>query len=104
MLALAGPIVLAEIGWVSMGLVDTIVVGPLGPAAIGAVGIGGILFQAVAIFGIGLLLGLDTLVSHAYGAGRFDECHRWLMQGVWLSLVAAPLLTAVSWIAIMLLP
>ncbi len=104
MLALAGPIVLAEIGWVSMGLVDTIVVGPLGPAAIGAVGIGSILFQALAIFGMGLLLGLDTLVSHAYGAGHLDECHRWLLQGVWLSLIVAPILTAVAWAGILLLP
>ena len=35
MLRLAGPVVLAEVGWMSMGIVDTIMVGPLGPAAIG---------------------------------------------------------------------
>ena len=104
MLALAGPVALAEIGWVSMGIVDTIVVGPLGPAAIGAVGVGSILFQAVAIFGMGLLLGLETLVSQAYGAGRLDECHRWLLQGLALSLAVAPLLTAFTLVGIGLLP
>ena len=104
MLHLAGPVVLAEIGWVSMAIVDVIVVGPLGPAAIGAVGIGSILFQAVAIFGMGLLLGLETLVSHAYGAGRMDECHRWLVQGIGLSLLVAPILTALALVGIMLLP
>jgi len=36
---------------------------------------------------MGLLLGLDTLVSHAFGAGRIDECHRWLAYGVTLSLL-----------------
>ncbi len=35
MLALAVPVVLGEIGWTAMGLVDTLMVGPLGPAAIG---------------------------------------------------------------------
>jgi MATE family multidrug resistance protein len=104
MLALAGPVVLAEIGWVSMGIVDTIIVGPLGPAAIGAVGIGSILFLALAIFGMGLLLGLDTLVSHAYGAGRLEECHRWLLHGILLSLIAAPVLTAAAFLAVALLP
>ncbi len=104
MLALAGPVVLAEIGWVSMGIVDTIIVGPLGPAAIGAVGIGNILFLALAVFGMGLLLGLDTLVSHAFGAGRLDECHRWLLHGILLSLITAPVLTAVAFAAIALLP
>ncbi len=38
---------------------------------------------------MGVLLGLDTLVSHAYGAGRIDDCHRWLVHGVVLSLVVA---------------
>jgi multidrug resistance protein, MATE family len=90
MLALAGPVILAEIGWVAMGIVDTFMVGRLGPEAIGAVGIGSSLFMALAIFGMGLLLGLDTLVSHAFGAGRLDECHRWLVHGVCLSLLIAP--------------
>jgi multidrug resistance protein, MATE family len=104
MLALAGPVVLAEVGWVSMAIVDTIVVGPLGPAAIGAVGIGSVLFLALAIFGMGLLLGLDTLVSHAFGAGRIDECHRWLLHGILLSLLCTPALTAVAFAVIWLLP
>src|SRR3954453_19046848 len=87
MLLLAVPVVLAELGWVTMGLVDTLMVGSLGPEAIGAVGIGSSLFMGVCIFAMGLLLGLDTLVSHAFGAGRIDECHRWLAYGVTLSLV-----------------
>jgi MATE family multidrug resistance protein len=41
----------------------------------------------VCIFGMGLLLGLDTLVSHAFGASRVDDCHRWLQHGVALSLL-----------------
>ena len=69
MLRLAAPVVLAELGWMSMGIVDTIMVAPLGPAAIGAAGIGNALHIAFAIFGMGLLLGLDTLVAQAYGAG-----------------------------------
>jgi MATE family multidrug resistance protein len=89
MVTLAMPVVVAEIGWVAMGLVDTLMVGPLGPEAIGAVGIGSSLFIGVVIFAMGLLLGLDTLVSQAYGAGRLDECHRWLVHGTVLSLVVA---------------
>ena len=104
MLRLAAPVVLAEIGWVSMAVVDIIVVGPLGPAAIGAVGIGSLLFQALAVFGMGLLLGLDTLVSHAYGAGRLEECHRWLLHGLTLAGLVAPVIIGVSWVGIGLLP
>src|SRR5438093_7139925 len=56
MLRLAGPVILAEIGWMSMGIVDTIMVGPLGPAAIGASGMSNSLFFAVAVFGMGVML------------------------------------------------
>jgi MATE family multidrug resistance protein len=92
MIDLAGPVVLAELGWMSMGLVDTMMVGRVGPEAIGAVSIGGVLFLAVGIFGMGLLLGLDTLVSQAFGAGRLEDCHRSLFHGVYLSLaLTAPL-------------
>lgn len=83
----------------SMGLVDTLMVGPLGPAAIAATGMGSAVFTAIAIFGMGLMLGLDALVSQAHGAGQPAECLRWLRQGVWLALAVAPLATAAAWAA-----
>lgn len=104
MLALAWPVILAEMGWMSMGIVDTIVVGPLGPEAIGAVGIGSAVFFAFAVFGMGLMLGLDTLVSQAFGAGRIDRCHHWLVQGVYLVLLLAVPLTAMSFGSLVALP
>ena len=51
MVSLAWPVILAEIGWVLMGVVDTIFVGPLGPAVIGGVGFGSTLFFAIMVFG-----------------------------------------------------
>jgi MATE family multidrug resistance protein len=95
MFSLAVPVVLAELGWMTMGIVDTLMVGRLGPEAIGAVGIGTSLFMGVCIFAMGLLLGLDTLVSHAFGAGRLDQCHTWLAHGVVLALALAAPMTLV---------
>src|SRR5689334_24496489 len=59
---LALPLILAEVGWMSMGIVDTIMVGrlPNSAVAIGATGLGQSLYHSVAIFGGGLLLGMDT--------------------------------------------
>jgi len=95
MFTLAMPVVMAELGWMTMGLVDSLMVGRIGPEAIGAVGIASSLFMAVCIFAMGLLLGLDTLVAHAFGAGRLDECHRWLAYGVALSLLLSIPITIV---------
>jgi MATE family multidrug resistance protein len=100
MLRLAGPVVLAEIGWMSMGIVDTIMVGPLGPAPIGASGLSNSLFFAIAIFGMGVMLGLDALVASSYGAGRLDECVRWLQHGIVVALVVAPTITAIFYAAL----
>jgi MATE family multidrug resistance protein len=100
MLKLAGPVVMAEIGWMSMGIVDTLMVGPLGPAAIGATGMSSSLFFAFAVFGMGVMLGLDALVSQSYGAGRLDDCVRWLKHGVVLALVVGPVITALFYVAL----
>lgn len=90
MVALAVPVVLSELGWMLQGIVDTIMVGKLGPAAIGAVAVGNAVYYAPSLFGIGLLLGLDTLVSQAYGRKDHDACHHWLAQGVYLACIATP--------------
>jgi multidrug resistance protein, MATE family len=100
MFALAFPVVIAELGWMTMGMVDTLMVGRLGPEAIGAVGLGSALFIAIGIFAMGMLLGLDTLVSQSFGAGRLDECHRWLIHGVALSvLLTIPTTLLLFWVS-----
>ena len=96
-LGLAAPVILGEIGWMAMGIVDALMVGPLGPAAIGATGLGNHVFIAIAIFGMGLMLGLDTLVSRATGAGNRAEGGHWLGHGLWLALVTSPVLLAVAY-------
>ena len=95
-LRLAIPLVLAELGWMSMAIVDTMMVGRLANSAvaIGAVSLGSAIFIVLALFGEGLLLGLDTLVAQAFGAGNREDCHRSLINGVYLSLALTPLLSA----------
>lgn len=95
-LQLALPLVLAELGWMSMAIVDTMMVGrlPNSAVAMGAVSLGSAIFIVLALFGEGLLLGLDTLVSQAFGAGQREDCHRSLVNGVYLSLALTPLLSA----------
>ncbi len=87
MLALALPLILAEVGWMLMGLVDTIMVGRLPNAAIpiGAVALAQVLYNTLAIgFGC-ILLALDTVVAQAHGAGRIDEAGEWFTQGLLLA-------------------
>lgn len=90
MLRMAAPLALAELGWMAMGLVDTMMAGRLGAPAVGAGGLGAMLFYPVAICGTGMLLGMDTLVAHAFGSDDFQDCRRTLVNGVWLALLITP--------------
>ena len=90
MLRLATPLVMAELGWMSMGFVDTVMAGRLSAVALGAGSLGTNLFFPIVICGTGLLLGLDTLVAQAYGANDEPACRRTLIQGLWLAAAIAP--------------
>lgn len=103
MLTLAIPVVIAELGWMAMGAVDTMMVGGLGAEAIGAVSIGRVVFMAVVVFGMGLLLGLDPLVAQAHGARRSEEGRQALFQGVYIALGIALPLAALTYLGAPLL-
>lgn len=104
MLHIALPVVASELGWMTMSLVDTMMVGRLGPASLGAVSIGSVLFYTIGMFGAGMLLGLDTLVPQAFGAGRLEDCHRALFQGVYGAVPLGALLMAPIFFIVSLFP
>ena len=85
LLLLAVPVALSELGWMSMSVVDTAMVGRLNAVTIGAVGLGGILYYTIVLFGFGLLLSMDPLVSQSYGAGDIKDCHHTLHHGIFLA-------------------
>ncbi|PYX67182.1 MAG: MATE family efflux transporter [Acidobacteria bacterium] len=93
-LRLALPLIFAEIGWMSMGVVDTIMVGrlPNSAVAIGATGLGQSLYNSVAIFGGGLLLGMDTFVAQAHGRDDIGDARHSLVNGFSLALALTPIL------------
>ncbi|HZR81288.1 MAG TPA: MATE family efflux transporter [Candidatus Binatia bacterium] len=104
LLALAGPVALAEVAWMTMGLVDTMMVGRVSAEAIGAVSIGSNVFFGIATVGGGMLLGLDYVVAHAYGGRRIAEVGRSVVQGLYLAGALAIALTAVLTLATRELP
>jgi MATE family multidrug resistance protein len=84
LLRLAFPLILGELGWVAMSLVDTVMVGRMEHPAIAmaAAALSGVLFNTVA-FGVGgVLLGLDALISQAFGAEDVPAANRWLVHGL----------------------
>jgi MATE family multidrug resistance protein len=100
MLRLALPLVMAEVGWMSMGVVDTVMVGHLPHPAvtISAAALGQVLYNTLA-FGIGgVLLGLDTYISQAHGAGELEDANKWLLSGVVLAAMLSAAMMAMVWV------
>ena len=84
---LANPIVLIQVGLVSMGVVDTIMVGHVSATALAAVALGNLYTFGFSIFGLGVLLALDPIVAQALGARDEVAVQRGLQRGLLLSLI-----------------
>src|SRR5688572_25913679 len=93
MLRLAGPLALVQAGTQLMGLVDTAVVGRLGAAEVGAVGLGNACFFALWVIGMGIVMGIDPLISQALGAGDEIRARSVFWQGVWLAILVGAVLS-----------
>ena len=93
LLRLALPIVGVNLGMMLMGAVDTVMVGRLSPQALAAVALGNVYAFAVLIFGVGILLALDPILSQAHGAGEDEVVAIGVQRGV---LMAAALALPVS--------
>ena len=100
LVSLAMPFAAAQAGLALMGLVDTAVVGRLGAGPLAAVGLGNGLFFALALLGLGVMMGFDPLFSQALGAGQPRRAHALLRQAGWMALFGA----AVMAVPIGLLP
>src|SRR5262245_8879312 len=103
---LAVPLVIAELGWMLMGIVDTMFVGrlPNSADAIGAAGLGNVIYINIVLFAGGIVFALDTVVSQAFGAGRLDECRRAMLHGVYLAIVLTPIIVFATFATLWVLP
>jgi MATE family multidrug resistance protein len=93
---LALPLIAGELGWVSMSLVDTVMLGrgPNAALAMAAAALAQVLFNTLC-FGVGgILLGLDTLISQALGARQQEEANAWLLHGLVMAVALSVLLMA----------
>jgi MATE family multidrug resistance protein len=82
MVRLALPVVTIQVGMMTMGVVDTIMVGHISPQALAAVALGNLYFFALAVFGMGTLMILDPVVAQAVGARDRPAIARAVQRGV----------------------
>jgi MATE family multidrug resistance protein len=92
-IALAVPLVLVQVGYMTMGAVDTLMVGHVSARMLAAVALGNLYAFNVMIFAMGTLMALDPLVAQAVGAGDDEGVARSMQRGL---ILAAALSVAVG--------
>jgi MATE family multidrug resistance protein len=88
---LAYPIVLAQLSQTAMHVVDSIFVGRLGAAELGALGFASVWIWTVFCVFSGCAVGVQTFVSQAHGAGDERSCGSWAWQGLYALVPGAAL-------------
>lgn len=86
---LSFPVASVQVGMMAMGVVDTLMVGRVSATALAAVALGHIYFFSVSVFGTGVLMALDPVVSQAIGAGDHGAVRRGLQRGLVLAVILA---------------
>lgn len=84
---LALPLAAAFLAQKGMQIVDTIMMGWLGPQALAAAALGTSLFITVVIFGMGTLSAVGVFIAHAKGAGRHVDIRSYLQHGCCLAFI-----------------
>ncbi|WP_346854108.1 MATE family efflux transporter [uncultured Draconibacterium sp.] len=87
-LALAFPIVLSQIGQVTVSLVDNMMVGHVGTVELAAAAFANSVFMIGMVFGMGITFGLTPLVGKAYGNNDLKKTVVWLKNGVFSNIVS----------------
>lgn len=103
-LALAFPIVLSQIGQVSVSLVDNMMVGHVGTIELAAAAFANSIFMIGMVFGMGLTFGITPLVGKAFGNNNLIKTTVWLKNGVFSLSVASFFLTLLMFSIYFFLP
>jgi MATE family multidrug resistance protein len=92
---LAYPVMLSQLGQVSVGVADSMMVGRLGALPLAASSLGNSIFFVVMMFGIGISMGITPLVSKADGKGKTHRISRLFSHGLCINVIASLLMTMI---------
>jgi MATE family multidrug resistance protein len=93
---LAYPVVIGQLGFIMMGVVDSVMVGKLGPAPLAAASLGNGITIVIFIVGIGVSFAVTPLVAILVGANKYSECGIYFRQSLLVNLTFGIILTVIT--------
>lgn len=79
---LALPVILSQVGQVTVNLVDTIMIGHVGTSELAAASFANNVFLFGMLFGMGITIGFTPVVGEAFGKGDSGQLAKWLKNGL----------------------
>lgn len=81
-----------------MSFVDTVFIGRVGEVDLAATALGSSLFFTTCIIGFGILHGLDTIISQAFGSNQPERARNALIQGTYLAFLWTFITAIAAWL------
>lgn len=103
-LHLALPVVISQIGQVSVSLIDNMMVGHVGTSELAAASFANSVFTIGMFFGMGITFGITPLIGNSFSKGSQKEVVVWLKNGIFTHLAAAFVLSLIMFGVYFLLP
>jgi len=95
-LQLSYPVIIGQLGFIMMGVVDSIMVGTLGSAPLAAAALGNSITLLIFIVGIGVSFAVTPLVAISVGANKYSDCGIFFRQSLLVNLTFGLILMAVT--------
>ncbi len=103
-LSLALPVIITQIGFVMMGVVDSVMVGRIGDAPLAASSISVGFFFIITVVGLGIVMAMTPMVAIAVGSADREKCSIVFQQGIWVSFFTGVILNLITFFGAKLIP
>ncbi|MEO8399372.1 MAG: MATE family efflux transporter, partial [Ignavibacteriaceae bacterium] len=95
---LAYPVIIGQLGFMMMGVVDSLMVGKLGATPLAAASLGNSLTIVIFIIGFGVSFAVTPLVAISVGARKFELCGIYFRQSFLVNLALSVILLLITYL------
>jgi MATE family multidrug resistance protein len=92
---LAYPVIIGQLGFIMMGVVDSIMVGEIGATPLAAASLANSIVILIMVIGFGVSNAVTPLVAISVGANKFEECGTIFRQSLLINMVLGIILTSI---------
>ncbi|MGJ7917694.1 MATE family efflux transporter [Massilia sp. LXY-6] len=84
---LSWPMLVGQLATVGMGVADVAMTGHVSAAELAAVSLGTSVWSIILVTVMGIMMAVNSVVSHEMGAGRFDKISHSVRESLWMGLL-----------------